>query len=54
MGGEGHGHLVYKYAWSIGNCVAWCNIPGLLSCRPLVAFKPLIEVKGFHVFRVAD
>ena len=38
--GEGHGLRVYiKYAWSIGNCATWCNIPAPSSCRSLVAFN---------------
>ena len=41
-GGEGHGHLVYKYTWSIGNCATWCHIPVPSSCRSLVSFKPLV------------
>ena len=41
VGGEGHGRLVYKSTWSIGNCSTWCNIPAPSSCRSLVAFKPL-------------
>ena len=41
VGGEGHGHLVYKYTCSIGNYATWYNIPVPLSCRSLVAFKLL-------------
>ena len=40
VGGEEHGHLVYKYTWSIGNCATWNNIiPAPSSCHSLVAFK---------------
>ena len=38
VSGEGHGHLVYKYTWSLGDCVTPCNIPAPLSCSSLVAF----------------
>ena len=46
---EGHGRLVYKYTWSIGNCATWCNIPAPSSCRSLEAFKPLHLGSGFQV-----
>ena len=39
MSREGHGHLVYKYTRSIGNCATWCNIPVPLSCRSLMALN---------------
>ena len=39
VSGEGHGHLVYKYTWSIGCCATWCNTPLPLPCCLLVAFK---------------
>ena len=41
VGGEGQGHLVYKYTWFMGNCATWCNIPAPSSCCSLVIFKPL-------------
>ena len=40
--GEGHGCPVYKYPRSIGCCATWFNMPVPLSCRSIVAFKPLI------------
>ena len=40
VGREGHGHLVYKYTWSVGCCATWCNMPVPPSCHSLVAFKP--------------
>ena len=36
----GHGHLVYKYTWSIKNCAIWCNIPVPSSNHSLEAFNP--------------
>ena len=39
VSGEGHGHLVYKYTWSIGCCAAWFNMPVPLSCSSWVVFK---------------
>ena len=44
VGGEGHGHIVYKDTWSIGCCATWCNMPVPSSCRSLVAFKTLIPL----------
>ena len=40
VGGEGHECLVYKYTWSIGCCVIWCNTSVPSSCHSSVAFKP--------------
>ena len=37
IGGEGHGHLVYRYTWSIGYCANWCNTPVPSSCHSLVS-----------------
>ena len=44
LDGEGHGHLVYQYTWTIGCCATWCIMPVLLSCHSLVGFKlPRVE-----------
>ena len=50
VGGEGHGRLVYKYAWSIGCCATCCNTPVPSSYCSLVAFKPLnlCATPGWH------
>ena len=39
VGEDGHGHLVYKYTWTIGYCATWCNTPVPSSCCSLVAFN---------------
>ena len=41
VGGSYMGILYIQYTRSIENSATWCNIPAPLSCRSLVAFKPL-------------
>ena len=48
VGREGHGHLVYKYTWSVGCCITWCNLLVPLFCHSLVAFKPRAGHSGIY------